>query len=243
MKRPIMAALCAGLFFAPAMAETALPPGFVQLRSLAPDIQQDMRYAGPHNFTGKPVPGYHVAECLLLREVAQALKRAQAAAALQGFSLKVYDCYRPVRAVQAFAEWAAAPEDGLTRHFYPKLRKADLTRGYIARQSAHSTGTAVDLTLVPAGSAIPRADAGGSCAGPASEREADNSVDMGTTFDCFDSKSATEAPGLTAEQRQRRQQLKHIMEQAGFRNYPVEWWHYTYQRRAGARSFDTPIGQ
>jgi zinc D-Ala-D-Ala dipeptidase len=222
-------------------AEPPIPPGFVYLRQAAPAIQQDMRYAGPHNFTGKPVPGYGAGECLLLREAALALERAQLAAEARGLSLKVYDCYRPIRAVEAFAAWAEAPEDGRTRHFYPSLQKPELMRGYIARRSAHSQGLAVDLTLVPRGSTTPEPGPRGPCTAPQSEREADNSVDMGTAFDCFDPKSATAAPGITAEQRRFRLLLKTIMAQAGFRNYSAEWWHYSYASRRAGRSFDIPI--
>ena len=80
-----------------------------------------MRYAGPDNFTGKPVPGYGAAECVLQAAAAKALARAQVEAQRLGLSLKVYDCYRPVRAVRAFVAWAAAPEDGRTKHYYPRL--------------------------------------------------------------------------------------------------------------------------
>ena len=89
-----------------------LPQGFVYLRDVAPSIAQDMRYAGPDNFTGKPVPGYGAAECVLQAAAAKALARAQVEAQRLGLSLKVYDCYRPVRAVRAFVAWAGAPEDG-----------------------------------------------------------------------------------------------------------------------------------
>src|SRR5215475_8879023 len=86
-----------------------LPQGFVYLRDVAPSILQDMRYAGPENFTGKPVPGYDAPECILKRSAAEALTRAQENAQQRGFSLKVYDCYRPARAVRAFLAWAEAP--------------------------------------------------------------------------------------------------------------------------------------
>ena len=242
MRLRAIAILCTVFFPAPTQAaELAIPPGFVHLREAAPEIQQDMRYAGPHNFTGKPAPGYGAGECLLLREAALALKRAQQAAMARGLSLKVYDCYRPIRAVEAFAAWAEAPDDGRTRHFYPALQKPELMRGYIARRSAHSQGVAVDLTLAPRGSAIPAPGGKGPCTAPQSEREADNSVDMGTAFDCFDAKSATASPGITAEQRRFRLLLKTIMGEAGFRNYSVEWWHYAYASRMAKRVFDIPI--
>ena len=55
-----------------------LPPGFVYLRDVDSSIAQDMRYATADNFTGRPLPGYGAAECVLRREAAEALKRVQA---------------------------------------------------------------------------------------------------------------------------------------------------------------------
>lgn len=242
MRRCVIVILGVGFFFAHARAaERAIPPGFVYLRQVAPEIQQDMRYAGPHNFTGKPVPGYKAGECLLLYKAAIALKRAQAQAMAEGFSLKVYDCYRPSQAGETFIRWVASPDDGATRHFYPRLDKAMLTKGYIARRSAHSRGVAVDITLVPQGSAVPTPAGTAACTAPQSEREADNSVDMGTAYDCFDAKSAMESPDLTDDQRRFRRLLKAIMGKAGFENYPAEWWHYSYPALAARQSFDLPI--
>src|SRR5262249_2536439 len=86
-----------------AAAQGALPAGFVYLRAVDPTIAQDIRYAGADNFVGRPLPGYEAAECILRRDVAAALKRVQADLAASGLSLKVYDCYRPARAVRAMA--------------------------------------------------------------------------------------------------------------------------------------------
>ena len=87
------------------------PKGFVYLRDIDPSIQQDMRYAGPNNFTREPVPGYDAPECLLVREAAEALKAVQADLKPMGLSLKVYDCYRPTMAVAAFVDWSKEPDN------------------------------------------------------------------------------------------------------------------------------------
>ena len=157
----------------PAMGAGAdkLPEGFVYLRDIAPSIVQDMRYATANNFTGKPVPGYDAAECVLQRNAAEALKRAQEKAESLRFSLKVYDCYRPVRAVHAFVAWAAGPEDGRTKRYYPRLNKSQLVPEYIASQSQHSTGFAVDLTLVTVSAAPDEAQDVHDCTAPAPDRE------------------------------------------------------------------------
>ena len=129
--------------------EAKLPADFVYLRGVAPTIVQDMRYATPNNFTGEPVPGYDAAECILKRRAAEALKSAQENAQKQGYSLKVYDCYRPIRAVQAFMAWAAARDDGRTKRYYPRLSKPQLVPGYIADRSGHSAGWRSILRLSP----------------------------------------------------------------------------------------------
>jgi zinc D-Ala-D-Ala dipeptidase len=224
----------------------ALPPGFVYLRDVDPSIAQDIRYASADNFVGRPLPGYGAAECVLRRDAALALKQVQADLASARLGLKVYDCYRPARAVRAMAQWANDGRGaGATRRFFPRLEKARLfALGYIAMRSAHSSGTAVDLTLV----ALPRppapafdATAGyGSCAGPAAQREPDDSLDMGTGYDCLDAASHTASTAVGAEQRRHRAELGAAMRKHGFKNYFREWWHFSYGAPAGA--YDIPIG-
>jgi len=222
-------------------AETdELPQGFVYLRDVAPSIVQDMRYAAANNFTGKPVPGYDAAECVLKRGSAEALKQAQEKAEKLGYSLKVYDCYRPARAVREFVAWASAPENGRTKRYYPHLNKSQLVPRYIASQSQHSTGTAVDLTLVPAAAPLQEeAGEGKDCT--AAGLGKDGSLDMGTAFDCFDPKANTASPLVTAEQRKNREVLKRIMEGAGFKGYAAEWWHFSYPAANGKQRYDFPI--
>ena len=233
--------LCVG-----AAAAQDLPPGFVRLRAIDPGIAQDMRYATANNFTGHPLPGYAAGECILQRAAALALKRVQADVARQNLSLKVYDCYRPTRAVKAMARWAGDPHaTPNTSRFYPSLRKDRFfALGYIAAHSAHSRGVAVDLTVAPTGSQQPALDARaayGSCAGPAAQRAPDDSLDMGTGYDCFDAKSWTRAARLTAEQRARRALLVQAMARHGFVNYKREWWHFSYPAADPRREYDFPV--
>ena len=218
----------------------------VYLRDIEPGIRQDMRYAGPDNFTGHPLPGYRAAECLLRRPVALALARVQADLARDDLSLKVYDCYRPARATAAMARWARDPAAIPDTHrFYPSLRKRDLFHGYISSNSAHSRGVAVDLTLVPRNAPAPaRFDPGaryGSCIAPAAQRAPDDSLDMGTGFDCFDTRSHTRSPRITPGQRAARERLRAAMTRHGFRNYAPEWWHYSYPAADPGVAFDVPI--
>jgi D-alanyl-D-alanine dipeptidase len=240
-------ALAAALsLVAGAAAAQGLPQGFVRLRDVDASIAQDMRYATANNFTGRPLPGYERGECILARAAAQALSRVQADVAGENLSLKVYDCYRPTRAVAAMARWAAdAHATPDTRRFYPKLKKERLfALGWIAAHSAHSRGVAVDLTVVLKGSVPPPFDERahyGSCAGPAGERAPDNSLDMGTSFDCFDAKSFTRAAGLTKDERARRDTLVTAMRRRGFVNYKREWWHFSYPAADQRRAYDVPV--
>jgi zinc D-Ala-D-Ala dipeptidase len=249
MNRPLHLPLLLALLLAtPAHARGMLPPGFVYLRDVDNTIAQDIRYATADNFTGRPLPGYNAAECVLRREAAEALKRVQADLAKENLGLKVYDCYRPTRAVRAMAAWSHDGEDSqATRRFYPSLHKRNLfALGYIAAQSRHSTGTAVDLTLIrlpvtPAPRFDPAASYG-ACTGPVARRAPDNSIDMGTAFDCFDTRSYTMSSAIAPEQRRSRAALNAAMRRHGFANYFREWWHYTFAAAPEPRAYDFAIG-
>jgi D-alanyl-D-alanine dipeptidase len=223
----------------------ALPKGMVYLRAVAPAIVQDIRYATYDNFTGRPLPGYGASECILRREAAQALAKVQADLARDHLGLKVYDCYRPTRAVRAFWRWSQDGKADGAKRFYPNVAKRDLfSLGYIASHSRHSTGTAVDLTLIPlpAPHAKPfeRAAQYGPCTAPAAKRAPDNALDMGTGFDCLDVKSHTRSKTVTPVQRRARERLRAAMSAHGFRNYFREWWHYEYAA-APRQAYDFPI--
>lgn len=220
----------------------------VRLRRVAPTIRQDMRYAGPHNFIGRPIKGYRAAECLLTRPAAEALRAVQADLAAAGLSLKVYDCYRPQRAVDDFVAWAKDLSDTkMKTEFYPSVDKADLFKdGYIAAKSGHSRGSTMDLTIVassgPAQARYQEGDALVGCTRPVGERFRDDSLDMGGGYDCFDplSRTASLAPGPS--QRASRLLLKTVMEKHGFTNLPEEWWHFTLNGEPYPdRSFDLPV--
>lgn len=242
MKR--ISIIAAVLLLATPTQAQRLPPDFVYLRDIDPTIVQDMRYAGSENFTGRALPGYDAAECVLRADAAHALKRIQAALMPSGLSLKVYDCYRPDRAVRAMARWSRSAEDGTTRYFYPEADKRTLfAAGWISPRSAHSSGIAVDLTLVPKSPApsTGRPTAQSRCDGPPAQRRADNSLDMGTGYDCFSVKSFTRSKEIGAEQGANRERLRNAMSQYGFKNYVREWWHYTYTGGANPQIFDVPI--
>lgn len=227
--------------------QQVLPEGFSYLSQLDSSIQQDMRYVGTNNFLGRPVAGYEAGECILTDLAAEALVLVQEAVNTLGYSLKVYDCFRPQRAVDDFVQWAADPADELMRSsYYPEIPKDELfSRGYIAERSGHSRGSTVDLTLVPLGTAVPVADPLArrfDCRVAQPERFPDNSIDMGTGYDCFDLRSHTDDIGVGADVLQRRHLLRNLMEAAGFTNYEQEWWHYTLNEEPFPdQYFDFPV--
>jgi D-alanyl-D-alanine dipeptidase len=194
-----------------------LPHGFVRLSESAPTIRQDMRYAGSNNFMGRPAPGYRAPQCWLRREAALALAEVQDELRDKGQSLVVFDCYRPKRAVEGFYRWAMDPKDQTNKaSFYPEIDKSRLfALGYIARQSTHSTGLAVDLAIF--------------------------AQDFGTPFDFFDPRSHTANADISARAAENRRALVEIMRRRGFENLPEEWWHFSLRSAAPAKSFDAEI--
>jgi zinc D-Ala-D-Ala dipeptidase len=226
-----------------------MPKDFVYLRDIDPTIEQDMRYASANNFTGAKVEGYDAPECVLVRQAAEALKAVQADVRAKDFTLKVYDCYRPARAVAAFVQWAKTPDDPHAKIvYYPNLAKSALFPDYIAIRSSHSRGATMDLTLVrldaDAKTSAPNEDGKPRpCTAPQAARAPDGSLAMGTSFDCFDLKSHTIVPGLTEEERKDRALLVEAMQAHGFKNYPKEWWHFTLEPEPHPDTiFDFPIG-
>ena len=210
-----------------------MPEGFVDVREIVPSLQFDIRYFGPHNFVGVRVDGYNAPQCIITREAAAALAKVQQDLEPFSLSLKIYDCYRPQRAVDHFVRWAKDSGDTKTKaEFYPTLDKKDLLSGeYIATKSGHSRGSTVDLTIVklPAARQAPYqpGEKLHACYLPRTQRFPDNGLDMGTGFDCFHELSHTVNHKVGEKQRINRLLLKTLMEKQGFKNFEREWWHFT----------------
>jgi D-alanyl-D-alanine dipeptidase len=191
---------------------SALPSGFVYLSDVAPTIVLDMRYANSDNFIGTPIEGYINPVAIATKEAAVALNNVQTNLQRFGLGLKIYDAYRPQRAVDHFVRWAKDLTDVRKQtEYYPKVAKQILFQeGYIASKSGHSRGSTYDLTLVSiANKGVPR------------------ELDMGSPFDFFDPKSGSEYADLSVTQRANRLLLKTVMVKLGFKPYPKEWWHFT----------------
>jgi D-alanyl-D-alanine dipeptidase len=218
-----------------------LPPPLVRLSDVDPTIVQDLRYAGARNFTGAKVDGYEAGICILTASTAAALARAQKRLQREKpeYTLVVYDCYRPVRAVRAFMKWVAHGPPQARGYHHPRTERHRLLElGYIAPNSAHSRGYAVDVGLAHVGRALHSVEyVTADCSAPAGDRD----LDMGTSFDCFDVRSSTRSSLISPNAAAARQHLLRVLRAEGFHNYHREWWHFTYPAGDGGRSFDFPI--
>lgn len=185
--------------------------GFVVLADFVPHIVQEIRYYSTYNFIGERIDGYEEPYALLTVEAARALKTVSNELNVQGYRLKVFDAYRPACAVKHFALWGIEDQDiRMKPYFYPELEKQELfAKGYIARQSSHSRGSTVDLTLL--------------------DMKTGKEVDMGGPFDYFGELSHPDYRGITDEQFENRMFLQKAMVRNGFKPIDCEWWHFTLE--------------
>lgn len=205
--------------------DTATDTDFVVLADIVPDIIQEIRYYGTYNFVGCRLPGYDAPIAILTRRAADSLALVSRDVMQQGFRLKVFDAYRPQRAVFYFVGWAHQKSDTLMKqYFYPDIDKADVFRlGYISHCSGHTRGSTIDLTLFD----------------EKSERE----VDMGGTYDFFGEISHYNYhSGLTKNQIEHRRILREAMMRHGFKPISTEWWHFSLTNEPYPNTyFDFPI--
>jgi len=175
----------------PGWTGSTMLENFVDIQKAIPSAVLDVRYYGDHNFLGTRVDGYQAPKCLITKPTAEALAKVQAEQQEFSLTLKIYDCYRPQQAVDHFVRWAKDVKDTKTKaKFYPTVDKHNLFRvGYIAEKSGHSRGSTIDLTVasvpVPALEQYSPEQPLQACYLLAGKRFQDNSIDMGTGFDCF----------------------------------------------------------
>lgn len=187
----------------------AIPNSFVKVTDVIPDLNVELRYFTTNNFVGDTIDGYKSNTLYLTKSTAKQLKLVQDELQKQNLCLKVYDGYRPQRAVNHFVRWARQINDTLKKsQFYPKVNKRHLFReGYIASKSGHSRGSTLDLTII--------------------NGETSEPLDMGSPYDFFGPESWVVHNDISEEQKANRQLLQTVMKKNGFRNYPKEWWHFT----------------
>ena len=200
-----------------------LEKGFVYLSDINSSIIVDLKYYSSNNFTGKFVEGYNSNKAILTKEAAVALSNVQDDLNKIGYSLILYDAYRPQSAVDFFVKWSLNINDTIYKNtYYPNIKKSELFKlGYIAYKSGHSRGSTVDVSLV--------------------EIESKKEIDMGTIFDYFGVESHTFFNNLSKKQKLNRLLLYEAMSNNGFKNYSKEWWHFTLENEPFQKYFDFPI--
>lgn len=201
-----------------------LPKGFVYAQDVIEDLAVQLKYCQDDNFVGEQIDGYNKEIVIMTNQAAQALKKIQVTLKKQGLGLKIYDAYRPQRAVNHFVRWAKQINDTLKKHdYYPNVKKQNLfKKGYIASKSRHSSGSTVDLTII--------------------NLETGEPLDMGSPFDFFGPASWVKNTNLTTQQQSNRDLLQKVMTTNGFRNYSQEWWHFTLRGEPFRNQyFDFPV--
>jgi|TARA_B110000196_G_scaffold230492_1_gene199006 D-alanyl-D-alanine dipeptidase len=191
--------------------DATAPDSFLELQEFIPDIQLDLRYFSEDNFVGQVIDGYHAEKAFMTREAATALSNVQGELAPFGMSLKVFDAYRPQRAVDHFVRWGQDLGDKKMKDvFYPAVAKEDLfSDGYIAQRSGHSRGSTIDLTIV--------------------DLETGEELEMGTLWDFFDPSSWPSNLNIPPQARANRNLLNAVMTRHGFTALGTEWWHFTLE--------------
>lgn len=199
--------------------EKSIPSDFVYVKDIIPNVSLEMRYFGRHNFTGRPIRGYEKPVAILTKRAAFALEQVENHLNKKGLGLKIFDAYRPQRAVDNFKSWSLKTGDTIAkREFYPHLDKKNLFKlGFIASKSGHSRGSTVDLTII--------------------RLKDKKEIDMGGPFDFFGAVSHHQYANITAQQKENRKILKEAMAKFGFKAYDKEWWHYTLQNEPYRKTY------
>ena len=201
-----------------------MPSDFTLITDVVPDAILEIRYYSTYNFVGERIDGYMAPVAIMTVKAANALKEVSDELAEKGYRLKIYDAYRPQRAVNHFIRWAENVEDiRMKPYFYPDVPKSELfEREYIMARSGHSRGSTVDLTLL--------------------DMKTGKDLDMGGVFDWFGELSHPDYENITPQQKANRLILREAMLKHGFAPLDSEWWHFTLKNEPYPDTyFDFPI--
>jgi len=198
------------IFFLSSLFSNNLPKGFVYIDEVINDVDIDIRYSNDNNFIGKKINGYNQSAAIGTKELALALQEIQNDLKHFGYGVKIFDAYRPQKAVNHFSRWSTNDDVLMKDLFYPNIEKRDLFKeGYIASRSGHSRGSTIDLTII--------------------NLKTKEELDMGTSYDFFGIESSYDYSGLTYEQNSNRLLLYSVMKKYGFKSLKSEWWHFTLE--------------
>ena len=203
-----------------------LPKNFVYLEDIVPSIRIELRYFSNNNFIGKPIDGYNSNSLIITEETAKSLKKIQQELLQKELSLKIFDGYRPQKAVDHFVRWVQVLKDTLMKaQYYPKVKKNNLLKnGYIAERSGHSRGSTIDLTII--------------------SNKTGKALDMGSAYDFFGIQSHPLYQNISKKQKNNRMLLRNTMLNHGFTPYENEWWHFTLKKEPFPNTYFTfPISK
>ncbi len=202
--------------------------GFVYVKNIIPDLIEDLRYFTTNNFMGEKVDGYEANLVILSKEAATALSKAADELREKGYVIKIYDAYRPQKAVDHFVRWSKTDDQRNKKDYYPDLAKKSLFPQYIATKSGHTKGSTIDMTIC--------------------YKDTQKEVDMGGHFDYFGPPShptfTGKYPGgeVTPQHKKNRLMLRELMIRHGFKPYNSEWWHFTLKNEPYPTTFfDFPV--
>lgn len=203
--------LLLGLSVSNAQSHLSIPNEFVKVSEELPEAELDIKYATQDNFVGRVIVGYENPQVVITRQAMAGLKCACNYFKNKGFGIKIFDAYRPQKAVDDFVRWSKHLEDTIMKsNFYPEVEKSRLfEEGYIASKSGHSRGSTVDLTLV--------------------DLTSGQDLNMGSDFDFFGEISHTDSNQVSSLEKSNRLILKSGMLNCGFKSYSKEWWHFTLE--------------
>ena len=192
-----------------------------------------MKYFSKDNFTGDIVPHYKANRGIMTKEAAIALSKAQKKFLEKGYSIVIYDAYRPSSSVQYFVEWMNDKNNTKRKKFnYPYIeKKIDMKDIYINSVSGHSRGSTIDLSIIDKNKILLKESIyeERTFNGKIYPFNNDNTIDCGTSFDLMDpaSWSFNNKYDFTEEQKNNRKFIRDIMESEGFKVLDEEWWHFT----------------
>ena len=221
------------MFFLVIKTLNSLPNGFVYIEDIDNSIRVNLKYYTKDNFIGRRVPHYRANKGIMTKDAAIALSKAQKKFLAKGYSIVIYDAYRPASSVKYFTEWMEDESDNIRKKYhYPYVGlKNDMKDIYIASKSGHSRGSTVDMTIIKLDNKLLTESVYEERIfnGKVYPFNDDNTIDCGTSYDLMDPASWSDNNPIdfTDEQKNNRELIKTIMESSGFKVLPEEWWHFS----------------
>lgn len=215
--------------------EGGLKSGFVNLHDYDPTIIINIKYAENENITGRPLKGITANKCILSREAAITVREVQKDLNVRGFSLVIYNAYIPEKAVYSLKEYIRNNNTvKYSDKFCPNIENTELLiSNYIMRKLDHARGSTLDVSIIPINKHLlspPIYRAKTYLNSHKFYYAYDGTLNMGTSYDVFDSLSAPDNDQLNIDEQKNRQILAQAMQKHGFKQSNNMWWQFTLIR-------------